>query len=119
MTDATAFLLKLVVTVLVAAALSVVIRAAPMSALAQSSQKVGGEHGASGFAVTEADRKRIAADRDLAERMIDHYRQAIEIAKAELEPGENPRLRTLAEEIIADQERQIARMQEWLSRQDL
>ena len=119
MTDATAFLLKLAVTVLVAAALSVVIRASPMSALAQSSQAVGGGHGASGFAVAEADRKTIAADRDLAERMIDHHRRAIEIARGELEPGENPRLRTLAEEIIADQERQIARMQEWLSRQEL
>lgn len=119
MTDATAFLLKLVVTVLVAAALSVVIRAAPMSAPAQSSQRIGVTHDAKGPALEVIDRKTTAADRDLAERMIDHHRQAIEIARAELEPGENPSLRTLAEEIIADQERQIARMQEWLSRQKL
>ena len=119
MTDATAFLLKLVVTVLVAAALSAVIRAAPMSALAQSSQKTGVTHDAEGQALEDVGRKTTAADRDLAERMIDHHRQAIEIARAELQPDENPRLRALAEEIIADQERQIARMQEWLSRREL
>lgn len=46
--------------------------------------------------------------------MLPHHESALEMAKAELEKGEDPELRQLAEEIIASQEREIRAMREQL-----
>ena len=56
-------------------------------------------------------------DKDFAMMMIDHHKGAIDMAKVQLEHGDDPELRALAEKIIADQEKEISQMQEWLSRQ--
>ncbi|MGH3086398.1 MAG: DUF305 domain-containing protein [Rubrobacteraceae bacterium] len=52
---------------------------------------------------------------DLAfiENMIPHHQSAIDMAEVALENSDNEQIRTLAEEIIAAQEREIAQMREW------
>jgi uncharacterized protein (DUF305 family) len=49
--------------------------------------------------------------------MIPHHRGAIAMAKAELANGDDPWARTLAEQIIAAQEKEIADMLDWLNKQ--
>jgi uncharacterized protein (DUF305 family) len=56
-------------------------------------------------------------DVDFATMMIPHHRGAIDMARAQLESGKDPELRRLAEKIIADQEREIAELKDWLARQ--
>jgi len=51
------------------------------------------------------------ADRDFAAVMIPHHRGAIDMAVAELRYGSNPRLKRIAQEIIVDQQQEIAAMQ--------
>lgn len=60
-----------------------------------------------------------AADIDVAFvcSMIPHHRGAIDMAKAELAHGDDPWARTLAETIIAAQEKEIADMLAWLGQQ--
>jgi uncharacterized protein (DUF305 family) len=57
-----------------------------------------------------------AADIDVAFvcSMIPHHRGAIDMAKAELEHGDDPWARRMAEGIIAAQEKEIAEMLKWL-----
>ena len=49
-------------------------------------------------------------DRDFAEMMIPHHQGAIDMAEAELRHGENEQLRRIAQEIIVDQQQEIAAM---------
>lgn len=49
-------------------------------------------------------------DRDFVEMMIPHHQGAIDMAVAELRYGRNEQLRRLAQEIIVDQQQEIAAM---------
>jgi len=49
-------------------------------------------------------------DRDFVEMMIPHHQGAIDMAKAELRFGRNEQLRRIAQEIIVDQQQEIAAM---------
>jgi len=49
-------------------------------------------------------------DRDFAAMMIPHHQAAIEMALAELRYGNNEQLRRIAQEIIVDQQQEIAAM---------
>jgi uncharacterized protein (DUF305 family) len=56
------------------------------------------------------------ADQDFVMMMIPHHQGAIDMAKVELEFGTDPELKAMAEKIVADQEREIAEMQDWLAK---
>jgi uncharacterized protein (DUF305 family) len=56
------------------------------------------------------------ADIDFAQSMIPHHQGAIEMAKIVLQHGKDPELRTLAQEIVSAQEKEIAFIQDWLKR---
>ena len=49
-------------------------------------------------------------DRDFATMMIPHHEGAIDMAVAELRYGTNPQLKRIAQEIIVDQQQEIAAM---------
>jgi uncharacterized protein (DUF305 family) len=49
-------------------------------------------------------------DRDFAEMMIPHHQGAIDMAESELRHGKNEQLRRIAQEIIVDQQQEIAAM---------
>ena len=49
-------------------------------------------------------------DRDFTAMMIPHHQGAIEMAQAELRHGKNEQLRRIAQEIIVDQQQEIAAM---------
>ena len=49
--------------------------------------------------------------------MIPHHQSAVNMAKAELEHGDNEYARALAQQIIESQEREIAEMLSWLDQQ--
>jgi uncharacterized protein (DUF305 family) len=72
--------------------------------------------------MTQMDRGMAAApmndnvDHDFATMMIPHHQGAIEMAKAELAYGRDPVMRRLAEEIIVDQQSEIAAMQLWIDK---
>lgn len=50
------------------------------------------------------------ADRDFAAMMIPHHQGAIDMAMAELRHGQNEQLRRIAQEIIVEQQQEIAAM---------
>ena len=49
-------------------------------------------------------------DRDFVTMMIPHHQGAIDMAVAELKYGSNPQLKRIAQEIIVDQQQEIAAM---------
>jgi len=53
------------------------------------------------------------ADHDFVAMMLPHHQGAVDMAKTELRFGKDPMLRRLAAAIVADQEREMAEMQEW------
>jgi uncharacterized protein (DUF305 family) len=56
------------------------------------------------------------ADVDFVRGMIPHHQGAIDAAKVELAYGKDPAMRKLAESIVADQEKEIAQMNDWLKK---
>ena len=57
-----------------------------------------------------------SVDHDFAAMMIPHHQGAIDMAKGELLYGKDPVMRRLAEEIIVDQQSEIAVMNLWLKK---
>ena len=55
-------------------------------------------------------------DVDFVTKMIPHHQGALDMARAELEFGTDPKIRKLAESIIKSQDRQIAEIRGWLAR---
>jgi uncharacterized protein (DUF305 family) len=57
-----------------------------------------------------------AADPDAAfmQAMIPHHQAAVDMAKAVLQYGKDPKVRDLANKIIAAQQAEITQMEEWL-----
>jgi uncharacterized protein (DUF305 family) len=54
------------------------------------------------------------ADHDFLVMMIPHHEAAVQMAKAELQYGKDAKVRTLAQQIISAQEKEIAEMTSWL-----
>jgi len=54
------------------------------------------------------------SDVDFVRLMLPHHQAAIDMAKTQLLYGQDPQMRRLAQEIIIDQQSEIALMQRWL-----
>jgi len=57
-------------------------------------------------------------DVDFVRLMLPHHRAAIDMAKTLLAYGQDPQMRRLAQEIIADQQSEMELMQLWLKRHE-
>ena len=56
------------------------------------------------------------ADQDFVAMMLPHHMGAVSMAKVEVEYGQDPEMRRLAEAIIAAQDKEIAEMRRWQQR---
>lgn len=56
------------------------------------------------------------ADTDFAMMMVAHHQGAIDMAKSELASGTNAEMRKTASKIIADQTKEIAKLEAWLKK---
>ena len=56
------------------------------------------------------------ADVDFVQGMIPHHKNAVDMAKVELQYGKDPEMRKLAEDIINAQDAEIDAMNAWLSK---
>lgn len=52
-------------------------------------------------------------DKDFVSMMMPHHQGAIDMARVELEYGRDPQLRTMADDIVKAQEKEIAEMKAW------
>ncbi len=55
-------------------------------------------------------------DTDFAQMMLPHHRAAVDMAKAELQYGKDPELKTLAASVVAAQDQEIGLMKAWLAK---
>ena len=55
-------------------------------------------------------------DIDFAMMMVAHHQAAIDMARAELESGKDPAMRSMAKKIIAAQTKEIAQLEAWLKK---
>ena len=56
------------------------------------------------------------ADADFVRGMIPHHQGAIDMARIVLAHGKDPEIRKLAENVVRDQEKEVAMMQDWLKK---
>jgi uncharacterized protein (DUF305 family) len=56
-------------------------------------------------------------DVDFVRLMLPHHQAAVDMARAQLLYGKDPKMRELAQKIISDQQSEIALMQRWLKQQ--
>ncbi|TFL13560.1 DUF305 domain-containing protein [Pusillimonas caeni] len=54
-------------------------------------------------------------DYDFAAMMRVHHQGAVDMAELELKKGQDPEMKQMAKEIIADQKKEIAKFDEWLA----
>ena len=57
-------------------------------------------------------------DYDFATMMRAHHQFAVDVARAQLKNGKDARMRVAAEEIIAEQTKQIAKFDRWIERRE-
>lgn len=56
------------------------------------------------------------ADADFIRGMIPHHQGAIDMARIVLAHGKDPEIRKLAENVVRDQEKEVAMMKDWLKK---
>lgn len=56
-------------------------------------------------------------DKDFAMMMKIHHQQAVEMAQMELASGKSPAMKSMAKQIIAAQQKEIAQFDQWLAKQ--
>ena len=92
---------------------------------AEADEGMGGMDMGSGMGMSEEDMDALEAsegeefDKMFSEMMIEHHTEAIEMANEVLDEGENADVATLAEGIIAEQEKEVADMESWLEEWNL
>ena len=52
-------------------------------------------------------------DKDFVRMMLPHHQAAVDMAKAELQYGNDPELKSLAQDIVGAQDKEIAMMKAW------